>query len=1126
MKTPRCTLRCRYIVSFVLALAFIVLVTPTLADTDKYTWGITANNFTMNTAPTAVRYIGGMSPNIQNMKVNAIWIRYRTSGICAVALYTGGALDNPVGATKAGVGISIEAFNVPVEAGWNRMPVPEYEWPANTVTWLGFTQNNNIYYTSSSSEAEDFQSARGRWHQNVPADYDETTPLPVSIGDGYFDNYWYPIFVEYTIEEEYPVLTINNGSFSVDSSGLVGYWKFDESVGNEAHDSSGYKNDGVLRGGSSLPSWATACPFETCLEFDTDEGHYVEIDYNDSLLVEDGDFTIEARINGPDAQTAENIYVVSLYDDFGFRVAVGGSDNLGMWYRRSDATTGGFSTGHGVLDESWHYIVVTKSGNSYSFYDNGAYVGGTTLGLGLITQTNPRRIGSWSATYGNFNGTIDEVRIWERALSADEINMLNESRVKVGTQSSFSFSEINTNDADVFYDFYRNGSGNFTAFWGFDEGSGQTVADYSENENYGVISSYGRNLVNNPSFELDKQDWNPPGSGDWIIDTNEKYHGDKSSRFEDLNVGGDPGSENTGNVYIPVTAGQPITISLYSKGQNIVLGAQSWHRALLIGRWINSTSDAMEGYYPDMVMGDGTGTWDWKKSSITYTPPNGALQYRFTIGLRGNATGTLWADAVQIEYGNKLTFFTDEPWESGPKCKHGPCLEFDGKDDYVDLGTMGVSGDELTIMAWFKVDDWEISDGRIISKANGILTPDHWWMLSTIASGSDYRLRFRLKNQTGDTDVLIASSGNLAADVWTHAAAVYDSNNMLLYKDGELVGSMPKTGNIATDNTVSAWVGGNPDGAASRPWDGKIDDLRIYSRGLSRDEIVCHYGNNCSLYGLWGDSAILPEGYYYYTARASGGVDYVPSSLLVPLIVVPSKATPILTQISYSGNLDQMGVLWTAEYTEPSTSLIDINCTLNNQQNCEPFYSGPEGPGGCYFASPQYDMSRDGNELRTVQNELRCTACNHDYPGVCNQYIETFYPLSFEVDLPNEITTVIGEEQTVGIMVTNNGLLTDSYSVGAVPLDPWVLVKDGDQTTQPLDTNYRERVYVGITLLSAEQLGTVMLTVNSTISNSYEVIFFDGNINVRGSYKSLPDFGLFGIFQIMIIAAILVSFLF
>ena len=170
----------------------------------------------------------------------------------------------------------------------------------------------------------------------------------------------------------------------------------------------------------------------------------------------------------------------------------------------------------------------------------------------------------------------------------------------------------------------------------------------------------------------------------------------------------------------------------------------------------------------------------------------------------------------------------------------GGALHFDGTDDYVDVGTFDViagsaGNDGLTLAAWFKADSFisTSADNRIISKSTGTSTQNHYWMLSTINSDG-VKLRFRLKTD-GTTTTLIASSGNIAVGKWVHAVATYDGSNMRLYQNGVEVGSTAKTGTISTNNAVSVNIGRSPDG--SKEWSGIIDDVRVYNRALSEEEI-------------------------------------------------------------------------------------------------------------------------------------------------------------------------------------------------------------------------------------------------------------------------------------------------
>jgi len=209
--------------------------------------------------------------------------------------------------------------------------------------------------------------------------------------------------------------------------------------------------------------------------------------------------------------------------------------------------------------------------------------------------------------------------------------------------------------------------------------------------------------------------------------------------------------------------------------------------------------------------------------------------------------GTLTVDASGNGHNGLLV--------NGPEWTKGPALDFDGADDYVDTGTFDVPGTSLTLAAWIQPQDLQncpANDCRILAKATGTAEDAHIFMLSTIDQGGADRLRFRLKTG-GTTTTLIGSSGDLVEDEWVHAAAVYDGSTMTLYLDAVSIGSTSKTGSLALDDTVPVWIGGSPGGASERPWDGLIDDVRIYDRALSAGEILSLPGPS--------QSAIFSDGF-------------------------------------------------------------------------------------------------------------------------------------------------------------------------------------------------------------------------------------------------------------------------
>ncbi len=165
---------------------------------------------------------------------------------------------------------------------------------------------------------------------------------------------------------------------------------------------------------------------------------------------------------------------------------------------------------------------------------------------------------------------------------------------------------------------------------------------------------------------------------------------------------------------------------------------------------------------------------------------------------------------------------------------------FDGTNDHVDLGGMDVSGWGLTVVGWFRADSFSCDDARIVSKADGIQTADHYWMLSTIRTGGRMRLRGRV-GAGWSAVTLSAWDGDLTENQWVFGAMTFDGFWMRLYKDAQEVGTRFKFGWLWTDEDVPAWIGGNPDSASSRPFDGLIDEVAIFNRALTQEQLESLY---------------------------------------------------------------------------------------------------------------------------------------------------------------------------------------------------------------------------------------------------------------------------------------------
>jgi len=164
-------------------------------------------------------------------------------------------------------------------------------------------------------------------------------------------------------------------------------------------------------------------------------------------------------------------------------------------------------------------------------------------------------------------------------------------------------------------------------------------------------------------------------------------------------------------------------------------------------------------------------------------------------------------------------------------CQYGGgCYSFDGSDDYIDVGTFSISGDEITISAWVNYDGGAY-DPRIMSKGTSVSVSDQDWVLMIDLYDT---LEGRIATNGGDAELFYG--GGVTSGIWTHLMLVYDGSVARLYKDSSLSGSLTKSGSLIT-NSNPVWIGGQATTATDRPFDGKIDEVMIWDRALNFSEV-------------------------------------------------------------------------------------------------------------------------------------------------------------------------------------------------------------------------------------------------------------------------------------------------
>jgi hypothetical protein len=198
-------------------------------------------------------------------------------------------------------------------------------------------------------------------------------------------------------------------SFDTD---LVAHWTFDEGTGTTTTDTVN-SIAGTLTNG---PTWAPGDGVRSgALRFDGDDD-VVNIPANAALAT--SDYTVAAWFK-PDTENVAALFEHNRYTNNWY----GLFPNPGFMHGRfanSGTTT---MNGGTVYNGEWNHVAITHSGSIGTIYDNGVVAISGTVGTDAPTLGSGSTIGNNNSNEG-FEGLIDEVRIYNRALTPFEISQL------------------------------------------------------------------------------------------------------------------------------------------------------------------------------------------------------------------------------------------------------------------------------------------------------------------------------------------------------------------------------------------------------------------------------------------------------------------------------------------------------------------------------------------------------------------------------------------------------------------------------------------------------------------------------------------------------------------------------
>jgi len=261
-------------------------------------------------------------------------------------------------------------------------------------------------------------------------------------------------------------------------------------------------------------------------------------------------------------------------------------------------------------------------------------------------------------------------------------------------------------------------------------------------------------------------------------------------------------------------------------------GGQKYLRSSATGSWTGYSTDLDFKIYGKSALTSGLVNY-WK-----FDETSGTTAY----DAHGSNDGTI-TGGVSINQTGKL----------------GKSFYFDGSDDYVTLSSIPHTGTgDFSIFAWVKTTDSGSRRTIINYGTTGISSNEELYLYKEDTNG---KLKFDLRNFGGPTSSVAINDGN-----WKHVGVVNNGGTIQLYVNG--VASGPSQSMSPNIKTGSQQIGCDTDaGGPENLWLGNIDEVGIWNRALTADEVSNLYNNGDGLpYPFTGTGGVT---YYTLTTVAN-----------------------------------------------------------------------------------------------------------------------------------------------------------------------------------------------------------------------------------------------------------------
>ena len=611
------------------------------------------------------------------------------------------------------------------------------------------------------------------------------------------------------------------------SAEFVAHWRLDETSGTTAYDSSGNGNDGTLSGN---PQWEVGM-IGGALHFDG-SSDYVQIPFSESLRVHNQGGLTNAAWFKFDAVGAGRQLIFQ-------QATLNGTGRSWLQINPNDVFTtwlGGAQIFSGVNMQAgeWYHgaVVVTEGGgvDSIQLYVNGEPAGDPVQG-GMGNCEGDFFIGCHRNIQWFMDGLIDDLRIYSEGLTQEEIQIVME-----GIEGGYPLAMGPAPEDGALYEqtwaTLRWTPGDWAVshnlYFGTDF---DDVNDGAEGTFIGNLAS-AQQVVGFPGFPA------PQGLEPGTI-----YYW----RVDEVNDANDQ-SPWKGNVWSfqipPKNAYDPIPADGRTFADpNIDLSWAPGLNAVMDAVYIGTDADEVANaagappvtdatFDPGTLASDTTHYWrvdtfdglEWTKGEVwsfttlpdmAITDPSLAIWWTLDEG-PGSLTAVDWSG-----HGHHGTLLNGPQWADGVS---GAALQFDGLDDYlIHRLTQAQNFDNFTVALWAKAAT--LRQGQFMSPFSSH-SPNSLGFQIDIDGTSPGNYRTNTNQAPGP------ALGPVALE-WVHLALVAEGTTLQYYYNGTWSNSYT----YSTDELLfNEFIIGTSRNTANY-FDGAVDDLRVYTKALTQEEV-------------------------------------------------------------------------------------------------------------------------------------------------------------------------------------------------------------------------------------------------------------------------------------------------